>query len=737
MFKKTILTLLATCCVAQTLSLPVAAQQVDLKYLSNLHTQVEPAQEPVQSLQPSLEGFEQIAENESLIVYVEPTSLALKIYNKKSDYLWSSTIDNKENEKLNNTWQKYVESAVTITYIDSKNRSSTESITTDESEVEFQKIENGFAAKVKFSESKITVGFEVKLEDDELVVHVPQNQVEDGLKNKIVSLDLYPFLGATKNAEIEGYMFLPDGSGALMRYEDGSKNRATAPYIGNIYGTDLGFAPTQGTTEIQPPEQIYAPVYGVVHGEKQQGLSALIESGTEYAQIQAYPAGLSTEYNFLFSRFAYRHQYFQPTSKDMTGVNVYQTDKNEFDATIRYDFYEGETASYTGFAKEYQKYLVDTAVLTEKTAAEVDMRIEFLGAERKKGLLFSSVIPLTTFEQAQEIIQDLYSEDIKNLDVAYRGYTKGGMSGTNPQHFPLERKVGTKAELQEFQTLLAENGTELGLYLDLVLADSEMKNYSGTKDVAKAANTATIATQKFDYTNLYLTPQKTKENSFAALDELVELGVTTAALPQIGTTAFTDSNKNESVTRTETIAIYQEILEAYQEQDVQTGLYRPTATNFEYADEIYDIPMNSSQYLYFTDTVPFLQIVLKGYVDYYAPFSNFSADLTDETLRMIEYGAFPAFYLTAEPTSLLKETGSQDVYSAEYELWREEIIRQYSMVQKALNGVQGETIDERIVIEPGVVKVVYSNNQQIYVNYTTQSKNVDGIEIPAKDFTVR
>lgn len=737
MFKKAVLTLLATCCVAQTFSLPVAAQQVDLKYLSNLHTQVEPAQERIQSLQPSLEGFEQIAENESLIIYINPTSLALKIYNKKSDYLWSSTIDNKENEKLNNTWQNYVESAVTITYIDSKNRSSTESITTDQSEVEIQKNENGFSAKVKFSESKITVGFEVKLDGEELVVHVPQAQVEDGLKNKIVSLDVYPFLGATKNDEVQGYMFVPDGSGALIRYQDSSKNKATAPYIGNVYGTDLGFAPTLGTTEIQAPEQIYAPIYGIVHGEKQQGLSAIIESGSEYSQIQAYPAGLSTEFNILFSRFTYRQQYFQPTSKDMTGVNVYQTEMNEFDATLRYSFHENDTASYVGFAKEYQEYLLAHNMLTQKTASEVDMRIEFLGAERKEGLIFSSVLPLTTFEQAQEIIQDLYSEDVKNLDVAYRGYTKGGLSGTNPQHFPLERKVGTKAELEQLQMLLDENGSEFGMYLDFVLADSEVKNYSGTKDVAKAANTATIAQTKFDYTNLYLTASKTQENGLKALEKLNELGIDTVSLPNIGTNSFTDSNTNQAVTRTETISAYQELLNSYHEQEIQTGLYRPTANNFIYADEIYDTPMNSSQYLYFTDTVPFLQIVLKGYIDYYAPFSNFSADLTDETLRMIEYGAFPAFYLTAEPTSLLKKTGSQDVYSAEYTLWKEEIIRQYDIIQKALTGVQGETIEDRVVVEPGVVKVIYSNDQHIYVNYTTQQKNIDGIEIPAKDFAVR
>ena len=54
------------------------------------------------------------------------------------------------------------------------------------------------------------------------------------------------------------------------------------------------------------------------------------------------------------------------------------------------------------------------------------------------------------------------------------------------------------------------------------------------------------------------------------------------------------------------------------------SLYKPNAYMWKYTKNYFDIPMYSSQYNNYSDSVPFIQIVLKGYMNYYAPFSNFS-----------------------------------------------------------------------------------------------------------------
>lgn len=56
------------------------------------------------------------------------------------------------------------------------------------------------------------------------------------------------------------------------------------------------------------------PVFGVVHGDN-NAFIASIESGDPYSEILAYPAGVTTTYNWVAAKFNYRYTYFQPIDK--------------------------------------------------------------------------------------------------------------------------------------------------------------------------------------------------------------------------------------------------------------------------------------------------------------------------------------------------------------------------------------------------------------------------------------
>ncbi len=146
--------------------------------------------------------------------------------------------------------------------------------------------------------------------------------------------------------------------------------------------------------------------------------------------------------------------------------------------------------------------------------------------------------------------------------------------------------------------------------------------------------------------------------------------------------------------------------------------------------------MHSSRFLYATDTVPFLQIVLKGYMDYYAPFSNFSPNQKEDLLRLIEYGAYPSFLLTQSPSYQLAKTPSRNIYTSEYTTWENHIIHYYKIMCDSLLFVKDETIDNRQVLADGVVKVTYSNNTFFFINYTNAAFTDNNITVPAKDFVV-
>ena len=134
------------------------------------------------------------------------------------------------------------------------------------------------------------------------------------------------------------------------------------------------------------------------------GYVAVVEDGYAYGDIVAYSSGATTDFNRVSSQFHYRYQYYQPTRKSMSGINVYQGEMNELDVQVRYSFLSNEDADYVGMAKKYRDYLVANDQLP-KVAGEVDLRLEFLGGEIKEGLFWDSVIPMTEIERYDRMIE--------------------------------------------------------------------------------------------------------------------------------------------------------------------------------------------------------------------------------------------------------------------------------------------------------------------------------------------
>ncbi|CAG9620787.1 DUF5696 domain-containing protein [Sutcliffiella rhizosphaerae] len=706
-----------------------------LRFDSNQFTQPEKENKPLP--EGTLEGFTLVTENDQLALYVQEESLALKIQNKETDYIWNSGLDNSENYRLNNTWTDMVQSAVTIDYLDRRGNLKTESILTEDSKPEIQMHENGFTAKIKFKTASIDVELSVTLEEDNIIIDVPSGGVEDGTYNKIVSMKVYPFLGAAHMDDISGYLFIPDGSGALMRFER-SAYRSDTPFIGAIYGEDEGFSrPKSSEDEFTFPAQaISVPVYGAVHGVKQNAFLTSIEEGQSYGQVLAYPSGASTDFFWVTSEYQYRFNYFQPTSKSMGGFNVYQPEKNDFNIKQKVMFLQGEEADYVGMANRYQQHLEAQQILEKNNQDVMDIRLEFLGGETKKGLIWNSVLPMTPLQDIPEFVDELQQNNVDNMHIVYRGWTKGGLTGTLPQKFPIERKLGGKGDLEDTIALLSEKNIPFYLHSDFTTAFDGASGFSGSKDVAKKINSQPITKNQFGYGSNYLSPKKSLEMAKKDLVDFLDHGVTNIALETTGNKLFSDFNRGLSSSREEMINIYQELFTLYQEGESELSFYRPNNYAWEYMERYLDMPMYSSNYMFVTDTVPFLQIVLKGYVPFYANFSNFSHNPKEEVLRMIEFGAYPSFYLTSESAQLLMKTPSRGLYTSEFDIWKEEVINQYTMVKESLGTVENASISDRVVHQPGVSEVVYDNGVTIIVNYTDADVTINGQTIEATSFEV-
>lgn len=716
------------------------AQQIDYstRYTSAQFTQPETDENQELNMQSSLEGYTKAAENEDLILYVEEDSLAIKIENKDTGYIWASGLDEPDNYRLNTTWKQIVQSAITVNYTDRQGREKSESILTNDSTPDVTITDNGFSANIFLYQSKLTLQVDVSLEGSDLVVSIPQDKIKEDKYNKLISLQLYPFFGAVNEDDIPGYMFIPDGSGALVRFEKPKKS--VAPFVAPIFGRDEGILSRRATSSstrraIVPVEQVTMPVFGAVHGVKQNGYVAVVEDGYAYGDIVAYSSGATTDFNRVSSQFHYRYQYYQPTSKSMSGINVYQDEMNELDVQVRYSFLSNEDADYVGMAKKYRDYLVANDQLP-KVAGEVDLRLEFLGGEIKEGLFWDSVIPMTEIERVPEIVDELQNNGIEDMFVVYKGWSKGGLTGTLPKKFPFERKLGSKGNVKDTIASLKEEDIPMYFYSDYTTAFEGAGGFSGSKDVAKKISSEIISYRHWGYTAYFLSPLKALEMAKKDVKEYQNYGMENLAIDSTGYTLFSDFSKEGSLTREETLNTYNDILTHLREEVGSTALYKPNVYAWKVTDKYLDVPMHSSNYVYETDTVPFLQIVLKGYIPYYAPFSNFNSNPEDQILRLIEYGAYPSFILTEESSNLLADTPSSHIYTSEFSIWKDDIISQYNKVKETLGQVESATIEGRNVPKSGIVEVSYSNGKTIIVNYTNSDYSTDGITIGSKEYAV-
>lgn len=682
----------------------------------------------------NLDGFDRMAENEAFILYVNPASLAIKVVNKADDYIWASTLDNMEEERLNATWQAFVASAVTAEIITANNQTMTENILSEGTTIDLHTLDTGFQADIVFP-SELRLRLIVELNDQGISVRVPAGNIVENENARLVQLTVYPFLGATKEASVPGYIFVPDGSGALINYQN--DNLMRSPYLSRVYGQDAGISVIQLSPEIKYPERVRMPVFGAVHGHGQHAMLAIINDGDSYAQIEAQVAGLATDFNWVTSNFLYRHTYQQPTnSSGSQTINRYTNVMNRFNVDLHYHFLSEEEASYVGMAVDYQRYLVEKGVLSPLEDSDSMMRLEFLGGETEVGLIFDAYISMTTVEQLDAILQTYLDERMTNLTVVYRGWNHGGMSQNLPNKFPLDSQLGSANDLETIQADLAEHDIKMYFYTDYLSANTVPSGVRAN-NYAQQVNSQDIEVLKGSSPVHLMLPNGAYELAMRDIAQFEANHMEHIAVDQLGRELFASYNSGDAFTREVTKRLHQALVaDLSQGMGEKLAFYDASAYVWEWASSIYDISMTHSNYTYFSDVVPFMQIVLKGYVNYYAPFANFSADQTQNLLRNIEYGAYPSFILTQEDPIRLVETPSRELYSTQADGWYDMVQHYYQAYLPVYETTQTASIVKRELLANGVVEVGYSNGTTIIVNYTNEAYLLGDNEVGASDYLI-
>ncbi len=675
-------------------------------------------------------------ENENYIMYLDELTLGIVIEDKKTGFRYEST---KQDENSNVSWKGFLNSGISVEFY-SQRSTMPERVDLQKGDIEkiFTYYNNGFDVVLNYRNYEFSMCLEVTLLEDGIRAVVKKDSITEGETYKLGSIYLYPMFGATKLDEEAGYMFVPEGAGALINL-DHNHNKYKTPYNKKIYGTNAGIDKFS-TSEIYRPavkenEEITIPVYGMIYTEKKQGFLGIVEDGQYNAEILAYPNGVITEYNWISTKFNFREVYTMQTAAS-SGVPTYEKVPYLRDVGVVFKLVSEEKADYTGLAKVYQKYLIDSGNL-KKERDSFQVKLDFFGADSKKWFIFDVVVPMTTIEQMNRMITDLVENEVKDVLPVYTAWQVDGISlNYGSGNFKIEKKLGSQRKLFSLIEELSEKEISLVLKQDFLLANPK-RFYNTSTDIVKGINQVIVEepTNAWIYNSMYyMTPSRTLEFAKKFMKRYKDTPVNNVAISEISNTLFSYYSNGKVYSRGDTAYKYQETMETM--NSLNLSLESPADYLWQYTKQYYNMPLSTSGYSYLSEEIPFIPMVLKGYIPYWADYSNFEANETKFFLKMIEYGAYPSFLLTEESPNQLRNTNSSYIYTSEYKVLKPMIENYYREIGDVLRLVEGTEIISHNYIKNDIVSVIYGNGIQIIINYSNENYNNGNVAVPAMSFVV-
>ena len=377
--KKINLSLIIGCLLFFTICLNVKADTSgsvellhELEPTSNFFTQVEDKSEiEIIDKRDSLlvNGYTKAIENDYLIVYYQKKTCGIAVYDKQNGYTWYSTYDNMASETLTPAVKTKIESGVTIEYyvVDTKGNIQSKELSygtrqnnklVGSSEMNIVDKASEFDIDVSFTvnntkRTRFDISFkvEIKIDKDKLTVNVPYESIKEELvkiseeeslnvepsEYRLKSITLFPYFGS-ENYKINGYSFIPDGSGALIRY---SKDESSTAYVKKLYDSDYSFTDYVNNSYVKDNGCLNLPIFGINHGYNQASFLCEATSGLGSIELHSYPYKYSSvPVNTTFFKYYVRDTFTVILSQST--MSLLNDDPYPSDYSFTYSFLNGE-----------------------------------------------------------------------------------------------------------------------------------------------------------------------------------------------------------------------------------------------------------------------------------------------------------------------------------------------------------------------------------------------------------
>lgn len=530
-----------------------------------------------------------------------------------------------------------------------------------------------------------------------------------------------PVFGAV--TQVKDYRIVEDNSG------EGEETEETV--VENAESENEAAETDENGEPVEPVE----PPTPVIYEEltRNKGYLAIITEGDSLASIRYENGGTLNKYAAIYASFIPRpsDEYNLAQSISVASDVTWRVEsprKYVDSYRIRYimlddkdvaakagltDYYE---PTYFGMAEAYRDYLEKNGYLTRLTENDVKedmpLYIEVLGSMETQDRILSIPVtvdtPLTTFEDIITMHKELSEAGVSNINFKLKGFANGGLNGALskpyvPYKLKWEKSVGGSEGFKDLLAYAKEKG--IGIFPDFDFAytanNKSFDGFSYKKHAVKTIDDRYTSKRYYDattqsfvrYFEIAISPSVFEHFYTKFRTYYLEYEPNGISIATLGSDLNSDFDEDDPYNREDskkfTIALLKDISEDYGNVMVDVG----NAYTYKYVNHILNARLNSSRFFNETYSIPFVGLVLHGYVNIAGSPINEEGDISNAVLKAIENGASLYFILAYRNISELKKDRIlSEYYSVRYDIWFDDIVKYYSIVNEAIGDLQTSLI---------------------------------------------
>ncbi len=572
----------------------------------------------------------------------------------------------------------------------------------------------------------------------------------------------------------QGYTFIPDGSGALVRFEDlFADNKKQVKFENDIYGNDYTFY----QVKIKNAENMTMPIFGLANHSENTGFLAIIEDGDAHGIITS---NHSTAYHSIYPTFKITPNDTYDLADSFSGgsssskkigvsadrsytgmckVNYTLLMDDEVAAEAGVENYYSNT--YVGMAKYYREYLQSKNLISKIPDSQINkdfvtLFLEAFGSIQVEEKIATFPVTvnkeLTTFDDIKFIHDELAASGVGNTSFILKGFANGGLSSYYPTKVKWQRVLGGKDGLNSLLDYAEEKGFDVAPDVEFSYSygSRAFSGFSNKKNAVRTLDnryttkrTYYAATQTFERTGGVAVSSASFEYIYEKFYKSVsDYDIKLLSVRSLGSDLNSDFDKEDYYDREASKDKVVEMLKLLKgssgNKSYNLVLDGGNSYAMPYASAVLSVSLDSSRRSEMSESVPFFGMVYHASVEFAGNAYNMEGDTEYAFLKAIENGATLYFTIAKQNVELLKfDPEYNKYYSVNYENLKTTIISTYKRFNKEMKDLQNKYIvdhgfiDNATRVEDGgavdssqVVMVEYEGGIGFVLNYSSYDISV-------------